>query len=155
LRLDPRVQTPAAGLAQLATLTRDAYRGAAATQADYAQARALMEALDRLSGADVDAFKAQVESLAPAPSRGGRAFFRRRPAGPTSLQTARDDLLDAAMAMQGADVTPTAGQVAACERARAQAAPVATRWTALKTSGLAAFNAGRKAAGQPTVELPK
>jgi photosystem II stability/assembly factor-like uncharacterized protein len=155
LRLDPRVKTPAAGLAQLASLTRDAYRGAAAAQSAYAQARALAAELDQLSGADVDAFRAQVESLAPPPSRGGRGFFRRRPSGPPSLQTARDDLLDAAMAMQGAEVTPTARQAAACQRARAQAAQVTARWTALKTTGLAAFNTKRKAAGQPALTLPR
>lgn len=58
------------------------------------------------------------------------------------------------MAMQSADVTPTAGQVAACERARAQAAQVTARWTALKTTGLEAFNARRRSAGLPTVEIP-
>jgi hypothetical protein len=154
LQLDPRVKTPAVGLTQIASLTREGYRGAVAAQTDYTQARALAAELEKLSGPEVDAFKAQVDSLAPPPGRGGRGFFRRRAAGPPSLQTARDDLLDAAMAMQSAELTPTAGQVAACERARTQAARVTARWTALKTTGLAAFNAKRKAAGQPAISLP-
>jgi hypothetical protein len=38
------------------------------------------------------------------------------------------------MAMQNADVAPTAAQVAACNRARAQAVEVMARWDRLKTA---------------------
>jgi hypothetical protein len=40
----------------------------------------------------------------------------------------------AAMAMQGADVTPTAGQVAAANKAVADARALLQKWTALKTT---------------------
>ncbi len=156
LRLDPRVKTPAAGLAELARLTRQMYDGAVAAHAAYTQARALVAELDKLTGAGVDAFKAQVESLAPAPRPRARGFFFRREAGgPPNLQGVSAAMLSAAMAMQGADVTPTAMQVAACDRARAQSTRAMPRWTRLKTTGLAAFNAQRKAAGLPTVTLPR
>ena len=39
-------------------------------------------------------------------------------------------------------------------RARAEGADVMRRWNALKTSGLAALNAKRKAAGQSIITLP-
>ncbi|HEY8311520.1 MAG TPA: hypothetical protein VIG47_13235, partial [Gemmatimonadaceae bacterium] len=157
LRLDPRVTTPAAALAQLATLSRDMYDAAGAAHTEYVQARALIAELDKLKGADVDAFKAQVESLAPAPATGRRAFFGRGggPAGPPTLSGAINSLNAAAMAMQGADVAPTATEIAACEHARAQFAEVLPKWNALKTSELAAFNAKRKAAGETTVSLPR
>jgi len=154
LRLDPRVRTPAAGLQQLAALTRQAYDGAVAAHAAYAQARALAAALDSLSGEDAAAFKAQVESLAPVPRPRVRGFFRRGPAGPPTLESASNALLGAAMAMQSADLAPTAGEVAACEQARTQAAPLLARWTRLKTAGLAAFNARRSAAGLAPIKLP-
>ena len=156
LRLDPRVKTPAAGLAQLATLTRQMYDGAVAAHAAYARARALASALDSAGGGDAAAFKAQVESLAPAPRpRGGRGvFFRRGPAGPPTLESASNALLGAAMAMQGADLTPTAGEIAACAQARSQSAKVMARWNQLKTAGLAAFNAKRSAAGMTPLRLP-
>jgi photosystem II stability/assembly factor-like uncharacterized protein len=154
LRLDPRVRTSAAGLRQLATLTRQTYDAAVASHAAYGQARGLVAALDSLTGSGVDAFKAQVESLAPAPRPRGRGFFRRGPAGPPTLESASNALLGAAMAMQGADATPTGTQVAACARARAQADTVMARWTRLKTTGLAQFNATRRAAGLAPVELP-
>jgi hypothetical protein len=64
-------------------------------------------------------------------------------------------MLAAAMAMQGADVAPTAREVAACATARAQSAAVMARWNKLKTIDLAALNAKRKAAGQPAIAIPK
>ena len=156
LKLDPRVKTPAAGLAQLASLSRDMYTRAASVHAAYDQARALAAALDSAQGADAQAFMARVDSLAPAPSRGGRAaFFRRRgPAGPPNLESAASALMSAAMSMQRADATPTAVQVSACASARKDAAAALAKWNVLRTRELAAFNATRKAAGKSVVRLP-
>ncbi len=154
LLLDPRVRTSAAGLQQLARLTREMYDAAAAAHAAYRRARSLVAALDSLSGAGVDAFKAQVESLAPAPRPRARRGFRPGPAQPATLESASSQLLAAAMAMQGAEVTPTAAQVAGCERARAQASPLMARWTRLRTAGVTAFNAARRAAGLAPVAAP-
>ena len=153
LRLDPRVRTSAADLAQLETLSRTMYEGSMAAQKAFTEGRALVAALEKLSGTDIDAFKAQVESLAPVPPRGRAAFFRGRgaSAGPPTLYSVSNGMMAAAMAMQSADVAPTTAQVAACTRAQAQSAEVMARWTALSTTGLAELNARRKAAGQPTV----
>ena len=60
-------------------------------------------------------------------------------------------LLTAAMAMQNADVAPTANQIAACSAARTQAAATLARWTVLKTTGLAALNTKLKATGQSPI----
>ena len=68
--------------------------------------------------------------------------------------SARAAMLVAAMAMQGADVAPTAKEVAACAAARTQSATVIARWTRLTTTGLAALNAKRKAACQPLIVFP-
>ena len=129
LRLDPRVKTPAAGLRQLAALSREMYDLAAASHAAHLQARAR---IDSLSGAA----RAQVESLAPpAPARAPRALVRPgqlvRAAAPT-LESASQAALAAAMAMQDADLAPTAAQVAACGRARAQVSAVLARWRRLE-----------------------
>jgi hypothetical protein len=164
LRLDPRVKTPAAALAQLASLSREMYDGAWSAHAAYLQARGLSAQLDKASSGagsdDVAAFKGQVDSLAPpqaAGGRGGRGGGRGRgggaPAAPT-LEAAANAMMSAAMAMQGADVAPTAGQIAGVTRARAEGADVMRRWNTLKTSGLAALNAKRKAAGQPAITIP-
>jgi photosystem II stability/assembly factor-like uncharacterized protein len=162
LRLDPRVKTPAAGLTQLTTLSREMYEGAVAAHAAYNQARALSAQLDEVSGPDVAALKAKVDSLAPLQAggrRGGRGFGGGRgrgggPPAPPTLESASNAMIAAAMAMQSADVTPTAGAVAACASARQTASEVTRRWTALKTTELAVLNAKRKAAGQPTITPP-
>jgi hypothetical protein len=57
--------------------------------------------------------------------------------------------------MQNADVTPTAREVAACAEARRQAAAVMARWRTISTVDLAALNAKRKAAGQPSIVIPR
>jgi photosystem II stability/assembly factor-like uncharacterized protein len=160
VRLDPRVKMPAPALAQLAALSREMYDGARAAHAAYLEARALIGVLDKVEGADVAAFKARVDSLAPAPRpRGGfggfgGGFGGGAPAGPPTLESVSTAMLAAAMAMQRADVTPTANQVAACGKAREQSRVVLPRWTALKTTELAVLNARRKAAGAPPVTLP-
>jgi hypothetical protein len=60
----------------------------------------------------------------------------------------------AAMAMQAADVAPTAHEVAACGKARSAAAEVLAKWKTLSSTGLAGLNAKLKASGQAAVALP-
>ncbi|MBI2408151.1 MAG: glycoside hydrolase [Gemmatimonadetes bacterium] len=158
LKLDPRVKTPAPALAQLATLSRAMWDGSNSARAAFASARSLTAVLANESGAEVNAFKAALDSIAPAPTRGGRGrgFGGRfgAPAGPATLASASGTLMSAAMAMQGAEVAPTARQVAACASATKQLDDVMKRWTALKTTRLAALNAARKTAGQAEIRLP-
>jgi len=163
LKLDPRVKTPAAGLAQLVSLTREMYDGATAVHAAYLQARALVAQLDKASGDDIAAFKAKVDSLAPPPPQGGRGRGGfggggggrggrgGGPPAPPTLDGTSNTMIAAAMAMQNADVTPTASQVEGVTRARAQSVDVMRRWNALKGAGLTALNAKRKAAGLSVV----
>jgi len=135
LRLDPRVRTPATGLTQLATLSRDLYDRAVVLHQAYMQARQLAASADANP-----ALKAQLDSIAPPPQRanGRRGGFGRRPgAGNTTvtLNAASDALLNAAMAMQSADATPTTMELAAADRAKAQATAVMARWDALRRGG--------------------
>ncbi len=134
LRLDPRVRTPAAGLAQLAALSEEMYGAAARARDAYRRARALAGTLDSLSVAPADPFRAALDSLAPAPRPRARRGFGGGPAPAPTLENVGATLLGAAMAMQSADVTPTAAQVAACDRARAQYAQIIARWSRLKAS---------------------
>ena len=157
LRLDPRVKTAPAALKSLSTLTRDAYLEARSLHDEYLRARGLVAKL----GTQTDdlSFKAQVESLAPAPVRGGRggrgggggggAAGGRGAAPAPTLESASARLLAAAMAMQNADAAPTAGDADALKSAHAAAALVEANWKNLSTAGLASLNAKRKAAGLP------
>jgi photosystem II stability/assembly factor-like uncharacterized protein len=163
LHMDPRIKTPAAGLAQLTSLTTEMYDGARGVRAAYEKARGLVAALDKAQGADAAAFKARVDSIAPAAAgggRGGRGGGGGRGAaaigsGAPTLESVGAAMNAAAMAMQSADVAPTGNQVAACTKARAEAAAVLAKWRALSTSGLAALNAKLKAGGQAAVKLPE
>jgi hypothetical protein len=132
LRLDPRVKTAAAELARVAALSREMYDGAIAANAAYEAARALVARLEALGDADARTLKAEVEALAPAPRpQGAGGFGGAAPAGPPTLESLRQVLMGAAMAMQDAEVAPTAREVAACDAARTQYAEVMARWEEL------------------------
>ena len=154
VRLDPRVKTPAPVIAQLSSLSKQLYDGAVALHATYLDARALSDRLARETTPDVVAFRTQVDSIAPPPVRAGRGGRGGGgggrgggPPAPPTLQSASDAMMAAAMSMQGSEVAPTANQLAASTRARTTSSDITKRWTALKTTGLAALNAKRKAAG--------
>ena len=172
VKLDPRVKLPAADVAALTSLTTEMYNGARSARATYDQARAFVAQLDGMTGDDVAAYKAKIDSLAPpaagggaAGGRGGRGGGapggrggrggRGAVGGEETLQSVSTAMFAAAMAMQAAEAAPTAREKAACAKARTDAAAVMARWTKLTTTDLAALNAKRKAAGQPAISLPK
>ncbi|MEA3246333.1 MAG: glycoside hydrolase, partial [Gemmatimonadota bacterium] len=159
VRLDPRVKISATALAQLNALTKEMRDGAVATRAAYDKARALSGVLTNAGGADAAAFKAQVDSIAPASAGGGggRGGFGGRggaPQGPANLESAANQMIAAAMQMAEAEAAPTANNVAACTRAREASRSAMARWTQLSTAGLTQLNARRKAAGLAPVTLP-
>ncbi len=131
LRLDPRVKTPAAALAQVATLSREMYDGAVAAAAAYTEARALIARLTARGDAPAMALKARVEALAPVAPTGGGGRFRGA-GGPATLATLGQIMMAAAMPMQEAEVPATARQVAAVTAARAQFVTVLAAWNALR-----------------------
>ncbi|MBP7777016.1 MAG: glycoside hydrolase [Acidobacteria bacterium] len=135
LRLDPRVKTPAADLARLATLSREMYDGAVAANAAYLEARALVARTGAAASGDAAALRTEVEALAPEPRPAPLRFGPAPPAGPPTLDGVSRSLMAAALSMQDADVAPTARQVAACEAARAEFKNVMGRWSVLRTRG--------------------
>jgi photosystem II stability/assembly factor-like uncharacterized protein len=166
LKMDPRIKTSAVGLAQLTSLTTEMYNGARDARGAYDRARALIGALDNVKGADAEKLKKEIEAIAPpAPAGGGGRGGRggggggrggaAAPAGPATLESASNAMNTAAMAMQAADVAPTANQVAACGKARGEGSAVLAKWRTLSTNGLAALNVKLKASGQPGVKLPE
>jgi len=130
LKLDPRVTTAPEDLARVADLSREMWEGAHAANAAFEEARALVARLE--AAGDTEA-KARVEALAPAPSQRSSRYYS-APAGPPTLSGVSQAMMSAAMAMQAADVAPTARQIAACEEAGAQFQEVMRAWRALKGS---------------------
>jgi photosystem II stability/assembly factor-like uncharacterized protein len=153
LRLDPRVKTPAAHLARVVELSREMYDGAVEAHAAYERARQLVGELESAGGREAAELKARVEALAPPPGPppSGRGFAAT--AGPPTLESLSRTMMAAALAMQNAEVAPTAREIAACDAARAMSREVMGRWEALSTSMLDAFNAARRAAGLSEVGL--
>jgi hypothetical protein len=130
LRLDPRVTTPPEDLALLAKLSREMWEGAHAANRAYEEARALVARLE--SAGDTET-KDRVEALAPRAASGSSRYYS-DPSGPPTLNQVSRTLISAAMAMQGADVAPTARQIAACEAAQAELQEVMEMWRALRGS---------------------
>src|SRR6185437_8411030 len=134
IKMDPRVTTSPAALEQLYSLTTEMYNTAVSLHDAYEQARAA-------AGSTSDpALVADINKLAPAApaggGRGGRGGFGggrgAAPAGPPTLNGVSGEAMAAAMAMQGSEMAPTAAELAACARARTQAAAVLAQWSALK-----------------------
>jgi photosystem II stability/assembly factor-like uncharacterized protein len=139
VRLDPRVRIDLATLAQLNTLSTGLYWEAVAAHRAFNDAKALAATLDKRSGPEVDAIKGELESLAPTGLQRNVRLLRRRAGGTATptLEAVSNALQAAAMAMQGAEVAPTATQIAAATAARNQARPILTRWAAVKAKAAA------------------
>ncbi|MEP6732102.1 MAG: glycoside hydrolase [bacterium] len=133
LRLDPRIRTSQAALAQLASLSKEMFDGARAAHVAQMDARSTS---DRVTDA---ALKAQIDALAPPAQRGGGrrggggggGFGAAAPAGPPTLESVSNAMLAAAMSLQGADVAPTARQIDAASKERAQYKEVMAKWKSL------------------------
>lgn len=143
VKLDPRVKSTASALAPLHTLSRTMWDHANTARTVLAEARALSVELANATSPDAVALKAAIDSIAPAsaPSR-GRGFGGRF--GGTSsapnLLSVEGALLSAAMAMQDADLPPTARQAAACLNASKQLDALLARWKVLKATRVPASN---------------
>ncbi len=145
LRLDPRVTTPAVGLAQLAALSKEMYDDAVIVRAAHARARALQARL--ASGDRSTGIAEKLEAIAPPKREDADEAPRRRgavdPTRPATLESVGDDLMAAAMSMQGADIAPSASQVAACRRAREEFRAVLARWNAIEAQARRTTNGSR------------
>ena len=107
-----------------------------------------------VDGANATALAAKVDALAPAkPDSDANEPRGRRAAkseGAPTLESVGNELMAAAMAMQGADIAPTANQIAACRRASASYHAVMAQWSALEKESRSA--AGRELSGRLPVE---
>ncbi len=131
LVLDPRVKTSASSMKAIATLTREMYDAAVSAHSAYTDARGMS---DRLTGSGDAALKAKIDSIAPATLNTPRRGFGgpAQPAAAPTLQSVQTTLMTAAMSMQNADVAPTARQIDAVTKARAQYREITARWERLK-----------------------
>jgi hypothetical protein len=165
VKQDPRVKTPALVMQDVYAQTNALYFGAVDAQEAATRAASLRaEATKRREGASgaaadaLDAFVAKATALEGAPpaagggGRGGGRGAAAPSAAPDTLWGVRTALAGLMNSMQAADVAPTTNTTRAVSAARTAAAGVMARWTALRTTELAALNATLKAAGIPPIE---
>ena len=169
VRQDPRVTTAPAVMTEVYRLTDGAYLGARDAQQAAAQAQQLRELAAEIRGkatgaaaTALDAFIKRVQAVegtAPAAGGGGRGGRGGGAGAPTpaapadTLWAVRGTLSGLMNSMQAADVAPTANTRTALTNALAVAKQVTARWTALRTTELAALNAVLKANGLSPIAI--
>jgi photosystem II stability/assembly factor-like uncharacterized protein len=138
LKMDPRVTTPASGLQQQFTLSKQLYDDALAVSKAQADLRALRTQLAqgkaRAQGAAADSIAGFDSKLAALEGggAGGRGAGRGTvAAGPETLGSAGAALISLMRTLEAADVTPTAQLVQAVADRRAAVASVLKQWTVL------------------------
>ena len=139
LKMDPRVKTPAPGLAQQFTLSKGLYDDLLSVQKSLDAARAFRAALQqrRTTGGDAHVLTALEERLTaiegqPASGRGPGGAGA---AGPETLNSLAAGLTQLMRLLQEADVTPTTQLVAAVQKRRVAVAELLRRWQALEREG--------------------
>ena len=127
LKMDPRVKTPALGLAQQFTLSKQLYDGILNAQQALEEVRALRA---KSAGTPLESQLAALEGNA-----GGRGGGRgAEPDGPDTLSSIGGGLNQLMGLLQGADVTPTTQLVAAVGQRRAALGTLLAKWRALKAA---------------------
>jgi hypothetical protein len=160
VKMDPRVKTPAEGLAQQFELSMQCYNGARQAREALAQVRSLRAQLKELQGKAkeqplLDAL-AELDKKAAALEGAERRRGERPPDGPREPTLARlaeeqQRLLDI---LQGADATPTTQVVTACEETRKPLSELLRRWDELKTTEVKALNEQLRKVELPPLTVP-
>jgi len=142
IRMDPRVKiTPE--VQQIFTLTTFMENGAHNAATAQKEARALIDKVKaRPQSASNDALVKKLEEIAPAAvppaagggGRGGFGAQDNTPAPPPTLTNIGAQMVSSVMALQGAEMAPTAAQLDACHKQEAAYTSLMAKWAALKAS---------------------
>ena len=166
IKMDPRVKTPPAVLAQAHAMSVRLYDDIARDSAVADHARAARDQLravrDRAAGnaALTDAIAAFDQQLVAVAGqggggrgRGGGGRGRGGAPGQISFSSINGDLMQLLNLLEDADAEPTTQAVAAVRKTEQDYATLMTRWNTLRTTDLAAMNAKLKAAGQQAITI--
>ncbi|MDB4877255.1 MAG: glycosyl hydrolase repeat-containing protein [Gemmatimonadetes bacterium] len=165
IKMDPRVKTPSAALAQAHVLSVSLYDAIARDSAITAQVRALRNQLRDASRRannssvteSIDTYDAALVALAGQGGggrRGGGGGRGRGGAGAQpSFASINGDLSTLLALLEEADAEPTTQAVAAARATQRDFDALVGRWNTLRTTDLAALNAKLRAAGLQAVSL--
>ena len=159
VKMDPRIKTPPAGLAQQFTLAMQLAQGMDKGFDALQEVRKLRSQLKDLheravQGALADSIAAldkKAASLEGGRSRGFEAMLQS--GGETNLSRLNGELAGVYEVIEGADATPTTQAVAAVAAVQKNLASQLAQWRELKTKDLAALNGELKKANLPVVEF--
>ncbi len=159
VRMDPRVKTLPADLAQQHALSKQLYDALIESSAALDGLRdlrvQLKQRMEQAGGNAVSQAIGAFDKKAEATEGAAGGFGGRgaAPAGPESINSVRGALTTLLSLLQGADVVPT-GQASAAvtDRLKAMRA-LLQQWTALRTSELATLNQQMQKAGLPAITV--
>jgi photosystem II stability/assembly factor-like uncharacterized protein len=168
VRMDPRVKTLPATLAEQSNLTKALYDGVLGTQAALRQLRSIraqVKTLQERAGqgpltqtlADFDKKAAALEGggggMGQRGGGGGGGFGPGAGGGQDTLAGISGSLSSLMGLLQGADAVPTSQALAAVTERRQALTNLMAKWNALKTQDVAKLNAQLKAANLPAIEI--
>ena len=162
VKMDPRVKTPAAAIAQehaIAVRLYDDIRKDSAATAQISQLRSSLSVTRSRATGDVAAaitdFETRVAAIAGfgGAGRGGRGRGGAAAAQP-SFRSIEGDLTTVLDLLEEADAAPTTQALAAAARVERDFASIMARWDTARTTELTALNAKLRSAGLEPVVIP-
>jgi hypothetical protein len=164
VKMDPRVHTPAAGLAKQSSVAMECYHDIDDVSATLRQIRALRAKIRTLRRenklgdfakelAALDKKAAALSGVPGDPDTMLMMMFGVNPTGKPSLTLVRFQLLGAMMAVEDCDATPTPAQVQAATDAVQQMHEIMQRWSELKEHELKMVNDHLQQANEPVIAL--
>jgi photosystem II stability/assembly factor-like uncharacterized protein len=159
IRMDPRVKTPPPVLAQAHARSVALFDALARDSAITAQVRVLRTQLrdtrDRANNPTlteaINAYDASLGALSGQAGGGRRGGGRGGAAAQPSFASINGELMTLLALLEDADAEPTTQAVAAVKGAQSEFAGLVSRWSALRTTDLAALNTKLRAAGQAVI----
>jgi hypothetical protein len=167
IKMDPRVKTPATVLAQTHAMAVRLYDAIARDSAIAEHARVARDQLravrDKVGSNSsltdaIGAFDQQIVAIVGQGAGGGRGRGgggrgRGGAPGQPTFASINGELMSLMTLLEDADAEPTSQALAAVGRVEQEFATLTTRWTALRTTELAALNAKLRAAGQQAIAI--
>jgi len=167
VKMDPRVKTPPAAIAEQSNLTKALYDSVLETQAALRQLRAVraqLKTLQERAGqgaisqalAEFDKKAAELEGGGGGMGQrggGGGGFGPGAGGGQDTLAGISGSLSSLMGLLQGADAAPTSQALAAVTERRQALSNLMAKWNALKTQDMPNLNSQLKAANLPAIEI--
>ena len=153
VKMDPRVKTPRAGLAQAFRMEMRLYALMNHSYAAIAEARALKEDLGKLSKEVSSPLAKPVAALHKKVGGLLKGTEGSNAGSEITIERVSGDAAALYGQLGSADATPTASQVAAIGQVEQEASAVMNRWDAIKNSDLPALNRQLQAGKMPELRI--